>query len=312
MKLVLLSLLFTLTAFCGDQFFSKDTRILLDSSLSANQKNLLTGDLTRLVFIKIEGLKSGGNFSNIFGGTDQKAALQYLDKRINIIMDQNIDIDARLSIQNTKKVNSNAVLAALNISVPIWFGAALDDRKTFFKTASQKLLVKDSHNGLVMLGEGYGDKLPSGAALSWTDRLLTLMHESRHSDCTGGIKKDLVKGILDESDEAVQKWISSSKCGHPHINCPKGHALAGLAGCDKNPWGAYSIGAVFGFTIHKYCKNCSELDKQTALAGAADEVLRLWFRNQETWNQQTAVTDATAMLKGQMSKPDMTSAGIIK
>ena len=87
-------------------------------------------------------------------------------------------------------------------------------------------------------------------------------------------------------------------CGHFHTYCPDSMKdLAGLAACDGQPWGAYSVGFVYQAALA-----VSETDpvrKAVLEAGAVDSFSRLQF-------------DTDAMLSGDDGPPDMSSAGLLQ
>jgi hypothetical protein len=64
-------------------------------------------------------------------------------------------------------------------------------------------------------------------------------------------------------------------CTHAHVPCPKGHPLEGQLACDAHPWGAYSAGFIFAKNVYRACANCTEQQKQDALASATDDYTRL-------------------------------------
>ena len=156
-----------------------------------------------------------------------------------------------------------------------------------FRFGDRVLELDSSHVGIIQLGAGYKEKFAPSIV-----RQSTLIHEARHSDCTGGIKRsvldDLLKGIFPEN----------SSCGHLHVKCPAGHDYAGYMACDKGAWGAYAVEAVYGSVISKTCTNCSETEKQIALISALDSVSRVLVLDD--------------MLAGRLGPPDMTSSGVIE
>jgi hypothetical protein len=60
-----------------------------------------------------------------------------------------------------------------------------------------------------------------------------------------------------------------------HTPCPKGSPLEGQLACDVVPWGAYSVGFVFSRNVLNACTNCTEKQKQEALASATEDYSRL-------------------------------------
>ena len=117
-----------------------------------------------------------------------------------------------------------------------------------------------------------------------------LVHEARHSDCTGGITAAEIESFLKKG------VILNSQCGQLHVMCPKGHDLEGFPACDGAAWGAYAIGGIFSATIAKTCSNCTEDEKQAAYADAV-----------ESYSRVLVIED---MINGKAGKPDMSSSGL--
>lgn len=122
--------------------------------------------------------------------------------------------------------------------------------------------------GFITLGPVY-----TSADTNLMDRLGTLVHEARHSDCAE--LPSLRDYYLLEKD--LNHLVSNHglACDHLHVKCPKGHPLAGEEACDKHPWGSYMFDYIFSKAVHTSCENCSEEEKQAALATAADDLTRL-------------------------------------
>src|SRR5262249_4759019 len=142
-----------------------------------------------------------------------------------------------------------------------------------FRVGEEKVALNSSRVGIIQLGVGYTQKVGQGSeqryARTEVERVSTLVHEARHSDCTGGLwKSDLER--FRKGDMPTHR-----ECGHLHINCPPDHALAGLPACDGAPWGAYAIGGLYSAGVFKTCKNCDEKTKALAKADALDQLSRV-------------------------------------
>jgi hypothetical protein len=128
--------------------------------------------------------------------------------------------------------------------------------------------ITSPRTGLIVLGGAY-----SAAGTSDFDRLETLIHEARHSDCPvmpeQGDLENFVKGRYLQMTEAGRS------CTHVHVPCPRGHALSGQLACDAHPWGAYMAGYLFAESVFKSCRSCSETQRQEALATAKENFTRL-------------------------------------
>jgi hypothetical protein len=136
------------------------------------------------------------------------------------------------------------------------------------------------------------NETPGGTKITSALRTSTLVHEARHSDCTGGMDSDDVGRIR------AGGMPASTECFYRHVDCPKGHPMAGLEACDEIAWGAYTMGALFSAALAKNCTNCSEEEKQQALMVTMDGFSR--------------VLVLEAMMKGQLGDPDMSSSSEVR
>jgi hypothetical protein len=77
-------------------------------------------------------------------------------------------------------------------------------------------------------------------------RQAILVHEARHSDCTGGISQTDLQTLRDaQNDDVTNALVAHMHCGHLHVKCPAGHEYAGLQACDNEAWGAYTVGEMY-------------------------------------------------------------------
>ncbi|MBC7692465.1 MAG: hypothetical protein H7222_11940 [Methylotenera sp.] len=258
--------------------------VALDPSLSASDQTLVQGDFNLLSNLQFNSASS--TFKQIFGGTTSNDVLTYIDERVKFVVPNTQNIDQRILLNaSSTPPESGGVILASNIGTPLWlYSETIKPQKVQFRVGNQAVPVSSSRVGIVMLGEGYRQNV--GTML----RLSTLVHEARHSDCTGGISRADVQRIHDG------QLPTQKTCGHLHVDCPVGHPLAGLPACDDHSWGAYAIELVFTAITSRECTNCSETQKQQALAIASDSASR--------------ITVLTPMLDGNLGAPDMTSGGV--
>jgi hypothetical protein len=238
------------------------------------------GSLIRLVFQGGEDVMTG--------------VVRYLDERVNYIFSSESDTDSLIQVgrrmsDRVAQESSGAVVMAMNIGMAGWLihEAVGPNQGTFFKFEGKKIPLSSSRVGLIQLGEGY-----SRDNVSSLERIETLVHEGRHSDCTGGLSQSALEGLR------LGILPSERACGHTHVACPEGHPLAGLMACDDHPWGAYTVGAVFSIMMSRSCENCTESEKQMAELSALDSLSRV---------------DETIMegsLNGEYGAPDMSSQGV--
>ena len=160
---------------------------------------------------------------------------------------------------------------AMNEGAGFWLSRVVDEKGAKNLSAqigAKKIPVLSSRVGIIRIEDiVFTTPLPV--------ILVTLIHEGRHSDCTGGPK------------------LGNEDCLHSHVTCHGGD-YDGLDACDAHPWGAYSVGAVFAKSIAENCKNCSRYDREAARAAAIDSLSRY--------------SEADAMLNGKLGDPDMSSA----
>jgi hypothetical protein len=128
--------------------------------------------------------------------------------------------------------------------------------------------IRSPRTGYVALGQTFTAK-----GTSDIERMETLVHEARHSDCPAmPSRRDLEAYVQERFLEMSDKGRA---CTNVHMPCPRGHALAGELACDTHPWGAYMMGYTFANEIFKHCSNCTERQRQEALVTAKEDFTRL-------------------------------------
>ena len=146
-----------------------------------------------------ESLKPG-LLSKIFGGMDGPAFVTYFNARVHYVYQQ--DADVSISPQSFTHTNwskvataeSGVVMGAVNLGTALWFMGLLDRTPVTLFAGGETIPLNSSRTGLVILGPGYKERsmrLEDGSAANVPPayRQATLMHEARHSDCTGGIRQ---------------------------------------------------------------------------------------------------------------------------
>lgn len=253
-------------------------------------------------------------FSKIFGGTSGRDVTRYLDERLRYYFDD-ADLDGWDSKDRPvhtkwsdipKPKNSEedqpstsgrrvkAEVGASNIGTALFFQGAVDGAP-FTITKGEKRIVFDSTRvGMMHVGPGYkarvdlnGKRISIPAAY----RQAILIHEARHSDCSVSASAEdfsVAHGASNYVDFLSR--FKKIECGHAHVLCPGGHDFAGLPACDRQPWGAYSIGAVFLAARTRDAK--SELDQRILEGEATSALSRLLF-------------DKEDMRDGKMGEPQM-------
>lgn len=212
-----------------------------------------------------------GAFSQIFGGilgTDVQHFIQLRIKYfLNLLSPQStagitpplgphqnwlsyplISFHPQLSLPKTHRENhfDSSQPAALNLSIQYWLQGLLD-QKTYSIILSNGFLIPitQPREGVMSIGQQFshhstGEPHPPLVSQS------ILIHEARHSDCTGGISQsDLQHMKKAHRYEEFIRHHQSKTCGYLHELCPLGHPLSGIPACDSIPWGAYSVSAIF-------------------------------------------------------------------
>ncbi|MFL5814113.1 MAG: hypothetical protein ACJ763_11095 [Bdellovibrionia bacterium] len=262
---------------------TSELRIVLDPDLSKDERTSVISDLNRAQVLDVHG-KPGSYFAKIFGTPDNSGVMRYLSERVHYILPRAIKLDSRLS-HSTFRVYT----FALNVGTMLWFEALGNPKKPSYLRVGQSLIpIQSSRVGIIQLGEGYTLKDASPTLTSPILRIATLIHEARHSDCTGGMNSsDLEKLLMGDDPD-------KSTCGHLHVRCPEGHKYDGAYACDDEAWGAYSVEATYLTGIIKDCPNCTAEEKTIATTLFADCMDR--------------VIPAKDMLAGKLGDPDMSSS----
>lgn len=292
----------------NDEFISMGAGFVLDSSLGDSEKGIIKSDLNRVTKFDLQGLSDNGVFASTFGGTKTTDLVEYLGQRIRVFFAENLEIEDRLALAHLNEKFKGVTMAS-NYSPILWLVVEAQRIKgAFINGKNYRLPIKDCRVGAVKIGEGYMMQ----SRFESIDRIETLVHEARHSDCTGGIPRSNLNQIRDDADKGFDIWKNSSQCGHPHSKCPAGHEFAGLAACDNHAWGPYSFGAIFESTIGQYCINCTEREKQRALIASQDSFQRIVLGGTLKWEQRVALDEVTKMLTGSYGKPNTGNYGVLE
>lgn len=244
--------------------------VSLDASLSEKERNYIREDFQ---FAKSLNFRTSENnyFLTAFNSLDGSGILKYLDERIGFIIGPETSVDARFSYtRNTSSSNeTKAVTVATNIGTAVWLETIAQRRQISFFTNNTALSVTDPRIGIIKLGKAYSvfDE-KSGRPLNTVARTSILVHEARHSDCTGGLSD---RDVLNLSSGQLPE---NRSCGHLHTICVDGD-YEGLPACDGKAWGAYALGWLFANELVKNCENCTEPMKQTAMVVAMDSLTRI-------------------------------------
>lgn len=228
------------------------------SFTNQNLKNLIRSDLLR--YQNFEGL---GNISTtsyvvpVFGRNKQ-TRLNFLSDRVKIF--EGIPEGANPSdYENILAANIGAMSF---LAREAWLQVGRTD------VAATLSDYQDPRNGVILA--------PQYHLLGPMGRISTLVHEARHSDCTGGVKTSLVNSYIRANISGAQPNAPyTSACLHLHNACPAGHDLEGISACDTHLWGAYAIGAMFSLLVDTKCENCTDEEKAEAALDSQDQFDRV-------------------------------------
>jgi hypothetical protein len=243
------------------------------SSISTPVARLIRNDLASLQNLDTSGFQTydqqtQGAFSEIFGGTARENVLNYLNQRVRfyaLASDVNVSpailnqsVDSNRDPNTRRQMNAAGVqVVATNVGTVLWLEGLVGDYPVTFTIRGEvntPVRVTSTRTGLVVLSTGYVDKMINDQGQELTlppaYRQMTLMHEARHSDCSGGISRaDIANLKLAASAGGASLTQVLHGCGHTHVICPRGHQYQGLAACDGEAWGAYQVGAVFAAAV---------------------------------------------------------------
>jgi hypothetical protein len=242
----------------------------------------------------------GGLFSTIYGGTTPRAIKNYLSTRIHYYM--TADDLSRFSTNDDGKYTgwaneSNVEVGASNIGMGLWLQGLVDGVNVVITDGTQSYNVDNSRFGLMEIGPGYKPSVETNRGsvpLPAAYRQAILLHEARHSDCTGGVTQaDLDVLRQSQSMTETEEKYKAKACGHLHSACPSGD-YQGLLACDDIVWGAYAVQYIF-------------VDAMDAVATGVDKaILDMTVIDTKSRLQY----DVDGMLAGQLGAPDMSSSGL--
>ncbi len=223
-----------------------------DSELSGEERQSLEESTQKLATLVIDGRRIKG-FSQVFGGNSSSDVVRYLETRINYFISESTDIDSRL-VPASLAAHNFGVYGS-NPSVFIWYEAKnFEPGDLRFQINGKQVEIVSSRIGVMQLGDIFNQS-------DTITQAITIVHEGRHSDCTGGALASDIESY------ATNQPIEKNECGQLHGICPAGHPNAG-GSCDVVPWGAYAVDFIYSLSIAEACSSCSETEKQQGLVNA--------------------------------------------
>lgn len=237
----------------SDKIYLKDkvsgasqTLFTFDGSLTDRDRVSVCTDITSLNSVNVKNTTKdslSSSFDSIFSGKMADGRTDFLaylyDRVIYLVANSKRDTG-----------NTSSQVIATNVGTQYWLHSIASARPYSYMIAGTQVSIQTPRVGIVELNAYSG--FPT------TERMSTMIHEARHSDCE--------KGFTDSDYKKLKSGnVGGIACGHLHIKCPVGHELAGQAACDPNGMGAYGVNAIFEKKMYQNCSNCSEKDKQTYL-----------------------------------------------
>ncbi len=248
------------------------------------------------IFTKLFGGRSGADLLNFFQSrvkywiTDETEDVRFPNRfrYVGWLQDPDPRMLASLSSNESK-----ASMMAANLSTEWWLHSLLEGVPVRVSIRGETVQVNSMRDGIIYVAPDYKETFEiDGEQFDWPAayRQGVLIHEARHSDCTGGIRpSDIALLKRYTSYLQVSEEFPRKECGHLHSLCPRGHDLAALPACDVAPWGSYEVEHYFIQAAYYNSKNFQE--QQILKAVAAD-----------TWDR---------ILKPSTGDPDMGSSGLL-
>lgn len=259
---------------------SGGAEITYDSDLRPSERAALDTSRRKLSNMRINGTNAR-YFSTIFGGNRSSNVVNYVEARVNYAISEATPFDSRF-VRESLHLPSIEV-QAFNPSLLIWLESKIIEPEDLKYRINNRLIdINNTRIGVMQFGSGFVNRQDAF-------RSMTIVHEARHSDCTGGTWR---------SD--IERWRNSRElplnatCAHLHELCPPGNPYGGTNSCDFEPWGAYIIQAIYAAVILQTCTNCSEADRQDADIALTDAVIK--------------VMDVESHLNGNFGTPNMSSS----
>lgn len=155
-----------------------------------------------------------------------------------------------LQKQASLLADTQVKIGAANIGTQFWLSGLIDGVPVTVYDGDEAIPVNSSRVGLMLIGPGYrtteSDADGNSIDVPIEARQAILIHEARHSDCTGGITQSDVEILRNSSSsrEANMRFTNRA-CGHLHTFCRVGSKFEGILACDDRPWGAYAIQYIY-------------------------------------------------------------------
>lgn len=241
----------------------------LDANLTQEQRRTFYESIG---WLQDHNLSGDSWFNKIFGSSGSSGIFDYLSARIHFL-------NAATDIKD-----QNAV-GAINIGLDIWlWNLKFGDPSAISQMGSFHGPIESPRVGVIELGKTFNGRNDANIYL-----MSALIHEARHSDCSGGIHPADLAALKADSN------AFNPRCGYQHVYSP-GERQVGLKAYDEVAWGGYAVETVFLKSVMR-CLNCSDDDRQMAT---------LLFDQ-----TKPHVLHYDEMMSGKLGQPDMTSQGLL-
>jgi hypothetical protein len=272
------------------------------------QYDLKAIDSTPTETIDAYDLDHNGLFGKVFGGTSAHDIHHYMDTRISYYFTPeemesftmpDLPNSGMFSAYRANGAASEIEVGAANIGTQLWYMGLLNDTTVTVDNGEASIEISSPRAGLMMIGPGYKaeetDYYGDSIRLPIAYRQTVLVHEARHSDCTGGLTAQdvtLMKTLTSYGDTLER--FNKMSCGHLHDICQYGD-YKDIPACDRKPWGAYAVGLVYSEAL---ADSYEGLDYEIMQLSIGD--LRSRFED----------FDIDQLLDGRLGEPDMTTQGV--
>ena len=183
---------------------------------------------------------------------------------------------------------------AANIGSDVWLHAKINgiDRSTM-RLHDRTIEIASTRSGVIGVPENYLASFDPNDKMSPSVRQIfrqaTLVHEARHSDCTGGLRQGTLEAAREAFSYSDFSRAADPSCSHMHSLCAMGDYL-GLPACDSHAWGSYPAGELF---LQAALGRPDLTDKDR-------HVLRSIIKD----IRSRVAADHSAMMRGELGRPD--------
>lgn len=243
-----------------------------------------------------------GQLTALFGGTTGADIKQFVDLRIHHYLLETDEIGVEPASfthtgwmsdpnQDERQAQQHVSVGASNVGIALWLAGVFDATSVRLLIDGETVPIASGRTGIMLIGAAYIDKAvdargnfgPAGAVVTLPAafRQSLLVHEARHSDCTGGLATADVDAGRNAASAQAFTDAFTSQCGHLHAYCTSGDYIS-LPACDRNAWEAYGVGAVFldavagGFepgSVDYQITKAMQIDSKSRLAVDYDKML---------------------------------------